>query len=192
LHQLLLRARAGDRAARDQLFAGVCARLEHLAAKMIKGYPTVRRWAQAEDVVQNALVRLLRALDHVKPKTVPDFYNLAAVHLRRELLDLARRFRSPKGQPHQRACDLAQGDSSDPGGFQPCCPAEDPGEIDRWCSFHQTVERLPLEEREVVGLIYYHGWTQQQVAELLQVNQRTIRRRWETALAKLRKILKER
>jgi RNA polymerase sigma-70 factor (ECF subfamily) len=192
LHQLLERARAGERAAREQLFKGVCARLEHLARKMLKSFPTVRRWEQAEDVVQNAMLRLLHALDQVKPSTVQDFYNLAAVHLRRELLDLARRFRSPKGQQARSARDLPQEDSSDPGGYQPCCKDEDHGEVDRWCGFHQAVECLPVEEREVVGLVYYHGWTQVQVAALFQVSQRTIRRRWESALGKLQKILKER
>ena len=47
------------------------------------------------------------------------------------------------------------------------------------------VERLPVEEREVVGLIYYHGWTQQQVAELLGVSERTVRRHWVSAVARL-------
>ena len=41
-----------------------------------------------------------------------------------------------------------------------------------------------------MGLIYYHGWTQAQVAELFQVNVRTVRRWWEAALVKLHRVLK--
>jgi RNA polymerase sigma factor (sigma-70 family) len=53
------------------------------------------------------------------------------------------------------------------------------------------VEKLAVQEREVVGLIYYHGWTQAQVAELFQVNVRTVRRWWESALVKLHRELKD-
>jgi RNA polymerase sigma factor (sigma-70 family) len=190
LHGLLERTRAGDRAARDELFRSVSGRLEHLARKMLKTFPSVKRWTDAEDVVQNALVRLLRALDEVQPTTVPDFFNLAAVYLRRELLDLARHFRGPKGQLARSVSDLAESDS-DCGGYRPLDQADDPSEIDRLCNFHQAVERLPMEEREVVGLVYYHGWTQAQVAELFQVSARTVRRRWESALTRLQSDLKE-
>ncbi len=36
-----------------------------------------------------------------------------------------------------------------------------------------------------MSLIFYHGWTQLQVAELFEVNVRTVRRWWEAALVKL-------
>jgi DNA-directed RNA polymerase specialized sigma24 family protein len=48
-----------------------------------------------------------------------------------------------------------------------------------------------VEEREVVGLIYYHGWTQAEVAHLFEVSERTIRRRWEAALTRLHRTLKD-
>ena len=50
-------------------------------------------------------------------------------------------------------------------------------------------EALPAEEREVVGLIFYHGWEQAKVAELFQVNERTVRRRWQSAMLKLHHLL---
>jgi hypothetical protein len=36
----------------------------------------------------------------------------------------------------------------------------------RWSLFHEEVARLPAQGREVVGLFFYHGWTQPAVAEL--------------------------
>jgi DNA-directed RNA polymerase specialized sigma24 family protein len=51
------------------------------------------------------------------------------------------------------------------------------------------VEKLDPQNREIVGLVYYHGWTQAQVPELFQVNVRTVRRWWETALVKLHREL---
>jgi RNA polymerase sigma factor (sigma-70 family) len=47
------------------------------------------------------------------------------------------------------------------------------------------VEHLPEDEREVVGLIFYHGWTQAEAAELLGVDARTVRRRWRSACLRL-------
>jgi RNA polymerase sigma factor (sigma-70 family) len=44
---------------------------------------------------------------------------------------------------------------------------------------------LPADEREVVGLVFYHGWTHAQVAALLVVSKRTVRRHWRRALARL-------
>jgi RNA polymerase sigma factor (sigma-70 family) len=189
LHDLLRRTRDGDRAAREELFGLVCTRLEKLAHKMLRNFPCVQRWAEAGDVVQNAVIRLLRALDRVRPTTVPDFFKLAAVHLRRALLDLARHVRG-KGDILGRATGLAESDS-DHGGYRPLDPAEDGGEIDRWCKFHLEVEKLPVEEREVVGLIHYHGWKQEQVAELLNISPRSVRRLWHSALNRLKDSLKD-
>ena len=50
---------------------------------------------------------------------------------------------------------------------------------------YDAVERLPVEEREVFMLAFYHGWTQAQIAELFGVDERTVRRRWRAAGEKL-------
>jgi len=63
---------------------------ERLARRMLRAYPNVQRWAQTDDVVQNSLMRLLHTLENLRPPPRPrDFFNLAAVHVRRELLDMA-------------------------------------------------------------------------------------------------------
>jgi RNA polymerase sigma factor (sigma-70 family) len=51
------------------------------------------------------------------------------------------------------------------------------------------VDELPIEEREVVGLVFYHGWTQVRIAELFNVDERTIRRRWSNACERLRELI---
>ena len=45
--------------------------------------------------------------------------------------------------------------------------------------------REPSDERELVGLVFYHGWTQEQTAELFGVSVRTVQRRWQTIMVKL-------
>lgn len=188
MRQLLDRMHRGDRAATDELFRKVCGRLERLARKMLRGFPNVRRWEDSDDVMQNALMRLLRSLQKLKPDSMRAFYGLAAHEIRRELIDLARHYYGPQG-PGANHESLSAEDSSSPG-LDPPDKAPETKELDRWYRFHQAVEKLPTEHREVVSLIFYHGWTQAQVAELFQRTERTIRRRWHEALVKLGASLK--
>lgn len=182
LHSLLARLRDGDTAARDELIHTVCRHLERLARKMLQRYPRVHRWEETGDVLQNALVRLLRALQTVKPESTRAFYGLAAEQIRRELIDLARHYYGPQGlganyDSHKLCPDAGPApDKTD---------EEDPEELERWRRFHEEVENLPPEEREVVSLRFYHGWKEKDIAELLQVDERTIRRRWRSASSRL-------
>jgi RNA polymerase sigma factor (sigma-70 family) len=188
LVQLLERMKDGDLAARDELVRAFRARLEHLARKMLLKYPGVGRWVEADDVLQGSLLRILRALESVQPGSTRAFFGLAAEQMRRELLDLARHFYGPQGLGANYASVADDSGASQPG-FDPAGPGDD-GDLERWCRFHEEVAKLPAQEREVVGLIYYHGWSQAQVAELFQVNVRTVRRWWEAALVKLHRDLK--
>jgi RNA polymerase sigma factor (sigma-70 family) len=169
LHDLVSRHRAGDRAALDVLIRRTGKRLERLARKMLGTFPAVQAREETDDVLQNALIRLTRALGSVTPASVRDYYRLAAEELRRELLDLARRHR------RRPASLIGDGDPE----------ASAPPDLDRWAALQEAVERLPAEEREVFGLTFYHGWKQPQIAELLQVSDRQVRRVWFQACQRL-------
>jgi RNA polymerase sigma-70 factor (ECF subfamily) len=186
LVELLERMKGGDRDARDELVRAFQGRLEHLAGKMLRNYPSVGRWVEVGDVLQGSLLRLLRALEAVRPESTRAFFGLAAEQMRRELLDLARHFYGPQGLGAHHDSVRADPDASRPP-IEPADPGDD--DLERWCRFHEEVTRLPAQEREIVGLIYYHGWSQAQVAELFQVHVRTVRRWWESALVKLHREL---
>jgi RNA polymerase sigma-70 factor (ECF subfamily) len=190
LHRWLDRLQAGDLAAREELLRSVGNRLEHLARKMLRRFPGVRRWVETDDVLQNALLRLLRALREVRPASMRDFFGLAAEQMRRELLDLARHYYGPHGPGAHHASAAAAGGAPTPA-EEPTDRADDPDELERWCTFHREVEQLPAEEREVLGLMFYHGWKAAEVAEMFGLSERTVRRRWESALLKLHEVLKE-
>ncbi len=178
LQACLDRWQAGDRSAADDLLRTVLTRLEKLASRMIRGFPNVRGLVDTDDVLQNSLLRLFRTLRSLRPATPRDFFNLAAVHIRRELLDLARRSRGKETISLTTDCsELTQTP-------EPVAPT--PVDQDRWVRFHEAVDRLPVEEREVVGLVFYHGWTQNRIADLFKVDERTIRRRWAAACQRLR------
>jgi RNA polymerase sigma-70 factor (ECF subfamily) len=174
------RIRAGDRSARDEMLGAVYARLERLARKMLRRFPRVARWEDTGDLLQNALLRLLRALEQIQPTSVRGFFGLAAEQMRRELLDLARHYQA------RRAAGASSAAAP-----EPAAPADDPADLERWCAFHEAVGRLPAEQREVVGLIYYHGWTQAEVAEHLGVAKRSVQRYWASALVTLHGLLNE-
>lgn len=183
LRQLVERTRAGDRAAEDALVRSILGRFQNLARRMLNRFPDLRRVEQTGDVVQDSLIRLLRALREVTPQTSRDFFNLAAEQIRRQLLDLARRHR--RGS----VVRLEGSDDSSGDGATPPDPAPPATDLDRWAQFHQAVEALPAEQREVIGLTFYHGWTQAQIAELFQVDERTVRRRWQAACLALNEAL---
>jgi RNA polymerase sigma factor (sigma-70 family) len=186
--QWLDRMRVGDASARDELIRSFRGRLELLARKMVGRDRRVARWVDAEGVLQNALLRLLRALETVRPESTRAFFGLAAEQMRRELLDLARHYYGPEGEGANHDSVAPRPDDSRPG-LDP--PAPDANDLERWARFHEEVERLPVHEREVVGLIFYHGWTQSQVADLFHRDVRTVRRWWEAALVRLHQVMKD-
>ena len=53
LRDLLGRVACRDRAAREELLRRTAGNLERLAHKLMAAYPTVRRWEQTTDVLQN-------------------------------------------------------------------------------------------------------------------------------------------
>jgi RNA polymerase sigma-70 factor (ECF subfamily) len=177
------RLRAGDESARDDLVTIACERLARLAHKMLRSYPVVRRWEQTDDVLQNAALRLCRSLEAVKPESVRSFINLAAVQIRRELIDLARRYGGPQG-PGRHHADPDRWDRSG-GPPDPGTDTDDPALLADWTEFHVQVEALPAEEREVFDLLWYQGLRQAEVAALLGVSERVVRYRWRAARLEL-------
>lgn len=189
LHGWLDRFKAGDPAALNTMLKRVARRLEGLASKMLRRFPRVARWAESEDVLQNASMRLVRALEEIRPPSMRDFYALASTQIRRELLDLTKSFYGPRGTgTHHISVNLDDSDARRK--IEPPNP-NDEQELDRWRHFHEGVENLPSEEREVVGLIFYHGWKQDEVAELFGVHLRTVQRWWKSALKRLRDVLSD-
>jgi RNA polymerase sigma factor (sigma-70 family) len=185
LQACLDRWRAGDREAANDLMKMALDRLEKLARRMTRAFPNVRGVADTDDVLHNSLLRLLRTLQRLRPARTRDFFNLAAVHIRRELLDLARRSKN------RRTVSLDNADSTALPNPEPIAPDDSGPEADRWVRFHEAVDRLPPEEREIVGLVFYHEWSQEQIAELLGVNVRTVRRKWKKACERFRAMAAE-
>jgi RNA polymerase sigma-70 factor (ECF subfamily) len=184
------RLRAGDAAARDELINRACDRLRRLTHKMLQDFTRLRRWEDTDDVLQNAVVRLLQALRSVTPATPEEFFRLAARQIRRELLDLARHYYGPQGRGahHASLGDLSGSGGSPPPGVEASTSTLEPTRLAMWTEFHQLIEGLPPEERAVFDLVWYHGMTQAEAAAVLNVSGPTVKRRWMAARLHLQEI----
>jgi RNA polymerase sigma-70 factor (ECF subfamily) len=182
LQGCLDRLRDGDAAARGELLRCAGERLTRLARKMLQGFPNVRRWEQTDDVLQGALLRLHQSLDRLLPATTRDYFRLAALHIRRQLLDLARHYGGPLGAGTHHESEAEEAERL---AVVPADGADDPSRLAVWTEFHQQAEALPEEEREVFDLLWYQGLAQAETATVLGVSERTVKRRWQSARLKL-------
>lgn len=186
---------AGDARARADLIAVAQHRLRRLTLRMFHQDDRLGRWLDADDVFQNATLRLHNALSQVKPTSAREFFGLAATMMRRELIDLSRSYYGRRGAktgddppalPEHSPANAGQfavlGNSED----TPQEPGDgvstsDPSKLAQWTEFHEQVAKLPEKEREVVELLFYQELSQVEAAEVLQVDPSTVKRRWREA-----------
>jgi RNA polymerase sigma-70 factor (ECF subfamily) len=182
MRQLLPRAVVGDEAAIDALLRYNCERLTRLTRRMLGDFRRVRRWTETADVLQNALLRLMAALRDAKPLNAREFLALATVQIRRELLDLTRKYFGPEGMGANQdsAAAAVNGAPEGKGDLR-----HEPSSLAQWSELHQQIGTLPDDEREIVGLLFYQGLSQAETAEVLNVSVRTVQRRWHAVLCKL-------
>jgi len=178
LNARLLKHQEGADDAREQLLEHVCDRLRILTSKMLGTFPGVRRWSETDDVLQSALLRLHRSLGSVQPSSSKEFYGLAALQIRRELLDLAKHYYGPQGIGRNHHSDTGSIINGNPNTAQP-------QNLEDWSRFHEAVNALPEKQKQVVDLLWYEGLTQDSAADLLCVSLATIKRRWAEARVSL-------
>lgn len=120
--------------------------------------------------MQKGMLRLLKALESIKPNDVRAYFGLAARQLRFVIADLAEQYRGR--QPFVSLEQLSE----------PSCTnsSHEPTSLLEWSEFHQAVAQLPDEERETFDLLFYGGMEQLEAAALLGISERTLRR-WASA-----------
>jgi RNA polymerase sigma-70 factor (ECF subfamily) len=122
-------------------------------------------------------MRLHRAVAKIQPETVVGFFKLATKLIRQELIDLGRHYLGPQG--------LGGNHASAPDAVAVM------GQIKAFTEFHELVEKLAEDEREVVDLLFYQGMTEREAAAALGISDRTVKRRWREARLKLYQDLKD-
>ena len=183
IQQCIDRLQMGDPQAREELIGAACERLKRLTRKMLRSYPRVKRWDETDDVFQGATMRLYRSLEQAVPKTPADFFRLASLNIRRELLDLVKHYYGPAGAgAHHATLHRAADDENHEDATQrKSDTTREPGRLAAWGEFHEQIDALPDIEREIFDLLWYQGLTQAQAAEILKVTERTVKRRWQSA-----------
>jgi len=178
IQRLIDLSNKGDKEARERLIEFTANRLHKLARTMLADFPGLQRWEQTDDVFVNALLRLDSSLECVELTSPRHFFNLAAMQIRRELLDLKRHYYGPQGIGSNHHTDHQPPDES--GGKLAKAPSQSE-ELERWEALHEAAAKLPEELREVFNLVYYQGLTKQGVARILGVHLSTVKRRWQEA-----------
>jgi RNA polymerase sigma-70 factor (ECF subfamily) len=141
-----------------------------------KSYPRLKQPPlnlQSDELLSAVVERLLKALRVARPKSVRDFFSLASQHMRWELNDLARRL-DQKGRDAELVEGLAMAPESSTSGISPNARR-----------MLEAIEALPDDEREVFSLVRIQGFSQAEVAELLQVSIKTVQRRLNRSLVLL-------
>lgn len=195
LQEILDRWRSGDPQAKDELISHSCQRLVRLTRTIMNDFPPVRRWEETDDVFQAAIMRLIRALDAVQPPSVRDFFRLAALQIRRQLIDLSRHYfgacgsgrrheSALDGQPHgngeEMIADEVQEDTT-----------LDPARLAVWTQFHDHVDELAHDLREMFDLVWYQGLPLVEVARVLEISERTAQRRWQLVRIELSRMMQD-
>lgn len=174
----LVRLENGEEGARDALINYACDRVRRMAGGQLAKEPRVKRWESTDDVLQVSLLKLHRSLADVKPSSAREFMGLAALQIRRTLIDLARHHYGKRGIGHNHETDAAPGHDGLPARNASAVDRLDgPDEIAMKVEFHELVDRLPDDQREVIHLTVYNGLEQAEAAELLGVSASTIKRR---------------
>ncbi len=179
MQSLLERVRAApaDAELRKELIALSYERLAIVARRLL-GPAYRERPEDTSGLLAESYFRLDSALEAVRPESVRQFMGLAALQMRRALIDLIRR---------ERGRDLDRPATGALSGIDP--PATSAPDIDWRLELMEAVGRLADDEREVVDLVFFHGLTQDEAGELLDVDERTVKRRWARARVRLAKWL---
>jgi len=160
----------------DAIIALCMTRLRRFASRMLSRYTKSRRKEDTDDLLQNAALRLHRALGDVHVESTEHALALAITQIKRELLDMIRRLkRRPDGVPITPD-------------IEPIAQAE---RLERWEEFHRQVQQLPEHQRQAVHFLWYLGLDQERAAAALGISSRTLRRDWRMARDALRRELGE-
>jgi RNA polymerase sigma-70 factor (ECF subfamily) len=171
----------GDPSGLDRLVEAWSARLRLLTHKILRHYPGVRRYDDTDDVFQGAIMRLHRALGQMAEagESPRSMMALGAVQIHRELVDLTRRYAARASYQANHGTNVFSHDGGVQHFVDEAAVTEEP--LDRWERFHETVERLTPEQKEVFRLVWYLGADQKTIAAIMGCSERSVKNYWRQA-----------
>jgi RNA polymerase sigma-70 factor (ECF subfamily) len=183
--EVLAAHRRGDPAAIELLITYCQKRIEYVAKNLLRGHPEVRRWEETADVVQRSSLRLVAALRALQPESECHLLRLAALQVRREVIDLVRHYAGPNSPVARLETNAFRKDGEVHMHVEhaPAKDADTAASGERWNRFHQAVAGLPDDERQVFEMRWYLGIDHATIANLTGWSTRTVKRRWQDAQA---------
>jgi RNA polymerase sigma factor (sigma-70 family) len=112
---------------------------------------------------------------------------LGAVQIHRELVDLTRRYAAAASYQANHGTNVFH-DTSGIRHFVDEAAVTDEL-LDRWERFHQAVEGLAAEQKEVFRLVWYLGTDQKTIATMMGCSERSVKNYWRQAREALKAAL---
>lgn len=171
LTDLPIRMQDGDLAARDALFAASYAELRRLARARLNqgGRSTV---LDTTSLVHEAYLRFARAGEW-RAEDRRAFLAYASRVMRSVIIDTARRFKAKRREAELLPLTSDSAPSAD--------SADGADTILKVHDALQVLEQADARLAQVVEMRYFGGYTEREIAETLQLTERTVQRDWEKA-----------
>jgi RNA polymerase sigma factor (TIGR02999 family) len=171
LTQLLVRMQAGDTQARDALFALAYPELNRLARARLRdgGRNTL---LDTSSLVHESYLRFVRA-GELRAEDRRAFYGYASQVMRSVIVNSVR----------DRIAQKRGGDNR-PLTLSTHLGTRVPEDEETILDVHQALEALEKADprlAQVAQMRYFGGYTEKEIAEILDVNERTVQRDWEKA-----------
>ena len=171
---LIGRIANGDRLAMQVLFARHHVHVYRFALRI------VRNEATAEDLIGDVFLDVWRQAGKFEGRSAVSTWLLGIARFK-ALSALRRR---PEEELDEEAAGAIEDQTDDP---EVALAKKDKGAILRQC-----LEKLSVEHREVVDLVYYHEKSVEEVAKIVGIPEATVKTRMFYARKKLSELLKER
>ena len=171
LTQLLMRIQAGDAQARDALFAAAYPELQRLARTRLRdgGRNTL---LDTGSLVHESYLRFVRA-GELRAEDRRAFFAYASQVMRSVIVNSVRdRIAQKRGGEHR------------PLTLSTSLGIKVPEGEEMILEVHEALERLEQADprlAQVAQMRYFGGYSEQEIAEALDVNERTVQRDWEKA-----------
>jgi RNA polymerase sigma factor (TIGR02999 family) len=169
--ELVERAQRGDRAAVDQLFAATYADLQALARLRLRSSPRLTV-LDTVGLVNESYVRLVQA-QRLRPQDRAHFVRYAARAMRSVVVDYVRKRHAERRGGNQARVELTTDIAEE----------HSAGETEI-LKVHDALAALEDSDPravEVVEMRYFAGMTEPEIAQALNVGERTVRRDWARA-----------
>jgi len=179
LHEAVLRFNAGEQSAVEDLFSHVRHRLMVITRRKLHGpggFATVARWYATDDVVQEACLQLAKTLEQEQINSGDHFLRLAAIHIRRALLNIHAHTGTKSHFSQTASTDPADNQTLAKGAVVALEAGTDSGI--RWEKFLDHFKTLTEEQRQMLDDVFFNGCTQQETAARMQIGITAFKQRW--------------